>query len=86
MKLSEYRTPRAPRELQERVLTAARNAAGTALAPTVWDRMWESRALRGRVLGVTAVSDSLGAARKRAYEAIAQIDWPEGFCRQDIGM
>ena len=39
----------------------------------------------GRVLSVTAVGDSLGAARERAYEAVSQIDWPEGFCRRDIG-
>jgi phosphoribosylamine--glycine ligase len=25
------------------------------------------------------------AARDAAYTAIGRIDWPEGFCRQDIG-
>jgi phosphoribosylamine--glycine ligase len=25
------------------------------------------------------------AARDAAYAAIDQIDWPEGFCRRDIG-
>ena len=39
----------------------------------------------GRVLGVTALGADLAAAQKNAYDAIAQIDWPEGFCRQDIG-
>ena len=24
-------------------------------------------------------------ARERAYAAIDRIDWPEGFCRRDIG-
>ncbi|MEE9300673.1 MAG: phosphoribosylamine--glycine ligase [Alphaproteobacteria bacterium] len=42
-------------------------------------------AVGGRVLGITALGDSLEAARGRAYEAIARIDWPEGFCRSDIG-
>jgi phosphoribosylamine--glycine ligase len=39
----------------------------------------------GRVLGVTAVGADLAAARAAAYAAIAAIDWPEGFCRRDIG-
>jgi phosphoribosylamine--glycine ligase len=39
----------------------------------------------GRVLGVTARGKDLAAARERAYRAVDQIDWPEGFCRRDIG-
>ena len=39
----------------------------------------------GRVLNVTARGRSVAEAQKRAYEAIALIDWPEGFCRKDIG-
>ena len=39
----------------------------------------------GRVLGVTALGDSLAQARERAYRAVDKIDWPEGFCRRDIG-
>ena len=39
----------------------------------------------GRVLGVTALGESIGAARERAYAAVDRIDWPEGFCRRDIG-
>ena len=39
----------------------------------------------GRVLNVTARGDSLHQARERAYETVQQIDWPEGFCRSDIG-
>ena len=38
----------------------------------------------GRVLNVTARADSLQAARDRAYEAVALIDWPGGFYRSDI--
>ena len=39
----------------------------------------------GRVLGVTATGRDLAAARERAYGAVDKIDWPGGFCRQDIG-
>jgi phosphoribosylamine--glycine ligase len=39
----------------------------------------------GRVLNVTATGPTVSAARERAYAAIARIDWPEGFCRRDIG-
>ena len=38
----------------------------------------------GRVLGVTALGQSLGQARERAYAAIDRIEWPDGFCRRDI--
>ncbi|HLY44123.1 MAG TPA: phosphoribosylamine--glycine ligase [Stellaceae bacterium] len=40
----------------------------------------------GRVLGVTALGRDLATARARAYAAIDQIDWPEGFYRRDIGL
>jgi phosphoribosylamine---glycine ligase len=39
----------------------------------------------GRVLGVTASGGGLAEARERAYAAIDRIDWPDGFCRRDIG-
>jgi phosphoribosylamine---glycine ligase len=39
----------------------------------------------GRVLGVTAASGTIEGAQRRAYEAVDLIDWPEGFCRRDIG-
>ncbi|MBZ0325494.1 MAG: phosphoribosylamine--glycine ligase, partial [Alphaproteobacteria bacterium] len=39
----------------------------------------------GRVLGVTALGPSVGEAKRRAYAAVDAIDWPEGFCRRDIG-
>ena len=39
----------------------------------------------GRVLGVTAQGRDLAQARDRAYAAIDRIDWPQGFCRRDIG-
>jgi phosphoribosylamine--glycine ligase len=39
----------------------------------------------GRVLGVTARGDDIRQAQARAYAAVDKIDWPEGFCRRDIG-
>lgn len=39
----------------------------------------------GRVLNVTALGGSVAEAQERAYEAVARIDWPQGFCRSDIG-
>jgi phosphoribosylamine---glycine ligase len=39
----------------------------------------------GRVLNVTAIGDDVGEARERAYAAVDAIDWPDGFCRRDIG-
>ena len=39
----------------------------------------------GRVLNVTASAPTIAQAQKRAYQAVDKIDWPEGFCRRDIG-
>jgi phosphoribosylamine--glycine ligase len=39
----------------------------------------------GRVLNVTALGASVAEAKERADAAIAQIDWPDGFHRHDIG-
>jgi phosphoribosylamine--glycine ligase len=39
----------------------------------------------GRVLAVTAVADNFANARARAYRAIDQIDFADGFYRRDIG-
>lgn len=39
----------------------------------------------GRVLNITARGRSVAEAQARAYQAIAKIDWPGGFCRKDIG-
>jgi phosphoribosylamine--glycine ligase len=39
----------------------------------------------GRVLGVTALGSSVKVAQTKAYTAVDAIDWPEGFCRRDIG-
>ncbi len=39
----------------------------------------------GRVLGVTALAGSIKEAKELAYKAVDLIEWPEGFCRRDIG-
>ena len=39
----------------------------------------------GRVLNVTGLGSSVKEARERAYAGLDAIDWPEGFCRRDIG-
>ena len=39
----------------------------------------------GRVLNVTATGRSVTEAQARAYSGVDAIDWPEGFCRRDIG-
>jgi phosphoribosylamine--glycine ligase len=38
----------------------------------------------GRVLNVTAAGETLHYAADRAYAAVDEIDWPQGFCRRDI--
>ena len=39
----------------------------------------------GRVLNITARGNTLEEARNRAYAMVDHLDWPEGFCRSDIG-
>ena len=39
----------------------------------------------GRVLGITATGKTVAGAQARAYEAVDLVDWPDGFCRRDIG-
>ena len=37
------------------------------------------------MLNVTASGKTVAEAQRRAYQAVDRIDWPEGFCRRDIG-
>ncbi|MEH6832336.1 MAG: phosphoribosylamine--glycine ligase [Sulfitobacter sp.] len=53
--------------------------AGTA------ERDGQIVAVGGRVLNVTARGDTLAQAQERAYAMVDAVDWPEGFCRRDIG-
>lgn len=39
----------------------------------------------GRVLNVTARGATLAEAQAKAYAMVDAIDWPDGFCRRDIG-
>jgi len=39
----------------------------------------------GRVLNVVARGKDVAEARTRVYNAIDKINWPQGFCRRDIG-
>ncbi len=39
----------------------------------------------GRVLTICATGKDLPEARKRAYDAVAKVNWAQGFCRSDIG-
>lgn len=54
-------------------------------AGTKQDRDGTLRASGGRVLNVCARGATLEEARARAYAAVDAIDFPEGFCRRDIG-
>ncbi len=42
-------------------------------------------AVGGRVLGVTGRGKSVSEAQATTYQAVDAIDWPQGFCRRDIG-
>jgi phosphoribosylamine--glycine ligase len=37
------------------------------------------------VLNVCASGKSITEAQHRAYAAVDRIEWPQGFCRRDIG-
>ena len=39
----------------------------------------------GRVLNVTALADTVAEAQALAYRGVDAINFPEGFCRRDIG-
>ena len=38
----------------------------------------------GRVVGVTAVGETISLAKQQAYQAVESIDWPGAWCRSDI--
>ena len=39
----------------------------------------------GRVLGVTALGETLAKAKLNAYRAVKCVRWPGAWCRKDIG-
>ena len=53
--------------------------AGTA------DKAGKLVANGGRVLNITATGKNVSEAQQKTYAAVDLIDWPEGFCRRDIG-
>lgn len=52
--------------------------AGTA------EKNGEIISIGGRVLGITALGDTIKQAQENAYKAVDLIDWQGGFCRRDI--
>src|SRR5262249_45248525 len=54
-------------------------------AGTTRDAAGRLLASGGRVLNVTATGKTIADAKERAYQAVDLVDWPEGFCRRDIG-
>jgi phosphoribosylamine--glycine ligase len=54
-------------------------------AGTARNDVGEIIATGGRVLGITATGDTIEQAQTQAYQAVDKIQWPEGFCRRDIG-
>ncbi|MFW2436774.1 MAG: phosphoribosylamine--glycine ligase [Parvibaculales bacterium] len=54
-------------------------------AGTARDEKGTITAIGGRVLNVTAKGKTVAQARDNAYIGVKKIDWPEGFCRHDIG-
>lgn len=54
-------------------------------AGTARDADGTLRATGGRVLNVTARGATVTQAQAAAYRAVDAIDWPQGFCRRDIG-
>ncbi len=52
--------------------------AGTA------EKNGEIVSVGGRVLGVSALGNTIKEAQENAYKAVDLIDWKEGFCRRDI--
>jgi phosphoribosylamine--glycine ligase len=54
-------------------------------AATAADADGTLRAAGGRVLTLCGSGHTLRAAHDAAYAGVEAIDWPEGFCRRDIG-
>jgi len=80
--------PASPRKGSEiRGLEAAAQVPGVQIfhAGTARDEEGRLVANGGRVLGIGATGASFREAREAAYAAVAKVDWPEGFCRKDIG-
>ncbi len=67
------------------VIDAENNGTKVFHAGTALDAAGELVANGGRVLNVTALGGSVSEAQARAYAAVDSIEFPQGFCRRDIG-
>lgn len=69
------------------VITGLEGVAGAKVfhAGTALDAQGRVISAGGRVLGVTATGADVAQAQARAYAAVNQISFPDGFCRRDIG-
>ena len=61
------------------------DAATVFHAGTARDEDGTIRAIGGRVLNITARGKTVAQAQANAYAGVDTIEWPEGFCRRDIG-
>jgi len=69
-----------------REIEAAEQIPGVTVFHAGTARSGESLVAKGgRVLAVTAIADTFANARARAYRAVDQIDFADGFYRSDIG-
>ncbi|MCX7932187.1 MAG: phosphoribosylamine--glycine ligase [Rhodovarius sp.] len=68
-----------------RGIEAAARHALVFHAGTRRDEAGVLRAAGGRVLHLAATGETLREARDAVYRAVDALDWPEGFCRRDIG-
>lgn len=68
-------------------LNAAARIAGAQVlhAGTAHNDQGQVIATGGRVLGIVGLGKDVAQARERAYGAVDSLNWPEGFCRRDIG-
>lgn len=54
-------------------------------AGTAHDKAGNLISIGGRVLNVVAYGPTIKDAQRKSYQAVDAIEWPEGFCRRDIG-
>jgi phosphoribosylamine--glycine ligase len=64
---------------------AASDGVAVLHAGTKRGTQGELLASGGRVLNIVATGHDVAEAQAKAYRAVDRIDWPEGFCRRDIG-
>ena len=69
-----------------RGLDAARKIEGVTVTQAGTKRAGKALVANGgRVLNVTGTGATLAQARERAYAGVDAVDFPDGFCRRDIG-